>query len=63
MADSKTGAGKIQDEPTTLSCTRKEESAQRMVGACRKNTGASLKELPGLRNFQHEIMIVMGCNP
>ena len=34
-----------------------------MMGACPKNTGASLKEFLGLVKFEHEIMIATDRDP
>lgn len=52
MANSKTEVGKTQDEPETLSGTRKKGSAQKKKKkkkneACQMATGTNLKELQG----------------
>lgn len=51
MANSKTEVGKTQDEPETLSGTRKKGSAQKKKKkkneACQTATGTNLKELRG----------------
>jgi len=37
VADSRTGARKVQNEPETSCVNRKEESAQKMMGTCQKD--------------------------
>ena len=49
---------KKEDEPGTSACTSKCGCAHRMMIPCQENTGASLKEVPGLVTFEQELMIV-----
>lgn len=46
MADSRAGAGKVQDEPGTSYCERKQGNSQRMMGIYQKDADASLKGIP-----------------
>ena len=46
MIDSRTGPGKVQDEPETFSGISKEESSQKIMIAYQKNTEANLKKFP-----------------
>lgn len=52
-----------KDEPGTSACTSKYGYAHRMMVPCHENTGASLKEFPGLVTFEQELMIVTDWNP
>lgn len=56
VTGSRAGAGKIQGEAGTSCGTRKDGSAQRMMGTCQKDTGSSLKECPlaKLGQFKHQ---------
>lgn len=46
MADSRATAGKVQDEPGTSYCERKQGNSQRMMGIYQKDADASLKGIP-----------------
>jgi hypothetical protein len=40
LADSKAGAEKVQGEPGMSHCARKQQSVQRLIGSCQKDTGS-----------------------
>lgn len=42
-ADSRSGAGNIQDEPEISCCTRKQGNYQRLMGLCQKSSVPDLR--------------------
>lgn len=50
MASSRAAAGRIEDE-VEVSCARKQESSQRKMGTCQKDTEASSKGLPPINQI------------